>query len=168
MRAGQCAAVLRRAASADFARVRSLHRSLQGSLTVWAQRSQGSQGSQGSDSSRGSLRTLQRDIDALLRRPEVDRGTWGIVVRIWRLRELFYSMNGRKLFVPASNMKILTLAAAAERLGWDYSFETRLVGAGAIDADGLDGDLVVVGSGDPTIDDWDGAATRLFQDWAER
>jgi len=110
---------------------------------------------------------LQREIDALIAAPEVDRGTWGIVVRNLA-GDHIYSVNPRKLFVPASNMKLLTLAAAAERLGWDYSFETRLVGTGEIEANVLDGDLVVVGSGDPSVDNWDGAATRLFQQWAER
>ena len=122
---------------------------------------------QGSLGSQGSLSALQRDIDALLSLPAIERGTWGIVVKA-ATGEALYSMNGGKLFVPASNMKILTLAAAAERLGWDFSFDTRLVGTGAIDAGGLEGDLVVVGSGDPTVDDWDGAATQLFRDWADR
>ena len=31
--------------------------------------------------------------------------------------------------MPASNMKIVTLAAAAERLGWDYTYETQLLAA---------------------------------------
>ena len=75
-----------------------------------------------------------------------------------------YSLNAGKLMMPASAMKIVTLAAAAERLGWDYRYETRLVALGPIDAATaiLRGDLLVVGSGDPSIDDWDGAATRLF------
>lgn len=63
-------------------------------------------------------------------------------------------------------MKTLTLAAAAERLGWDFSFETRVVAAGSIDERFLNGDLVVVGHGDPSFDNWDGAATRLFAAWA--
>ncbi len=157
------AGIVKRAALLTFV----LFTPLCSSLSLGAQRSQGSPGLQRSDGSRGPFRTLQREIDALLGAPEIDRGTWGVVVRSAASRELLYSMNGGKLFVPASNMKILTLAAAADRLGWDYTFETRLVGAGAIDAGGLEGDLVVVGSGDPTIDDWDGAATRLFQSWAE-
>ena len=70
--------------------------------------------------------------------------------------------------MPASNMKIVTLAVAAERLGWDFSYETRLLAAGPIAGGVLDGDLVVVGTGDPSIDDWDGAAAKLFRAWAEQ
>jgi D-alanyl-D-alanine carboxypeptidase/D-alanyl-D-alanine-endopeptidase (penicillin-binding protein 4) len=70
--------------------------------------------------------------------------------------------------MPASVMKIVTLATAATRLGWDYSFETQVMGVGAINLGFLDGDLLVVGSGDPSLDDWDGQATRVFQEWAEQ
>ena len=56
------------------------------------------------------------------------------------------------MMVPASNQKLLTVAAAARRLGWDFRYTTRVLATGAVKADGtLDGDLVVVGSGDPTI-----------------
>ena len=47
-----------------------------------------------------------------------------------------------RLQVPASNQKLLTTAVAAERLGWDYRYTTRLYGTGPISADGrLEGDL---------------------------
>jgi D-alanyl-D-alanine carboxypeptidase/D-alanyl-D-alanine-endopeptidase (penicillin-binding protein 4) len=114
-----------------------------------------------------ALASLAHDIGALVTTAPADRGTWGIVIKT-TAGETVYALNERKLFVPASNMKVLTLAAAAERLGWDFTFDTRLVAAGPIGARGLDGDLVVVGSGDPTIDNWDGAATTLFRDWADR
>jgi D-alanyl-D-alanine carboxypeptidase/D-alanyl-D-alanine-endopeptidase (penicillin-binding protein 4) len=65
-------------------------------------------------------------------------------------------------------MKIVTLAAAAAYLGWDYAYETRLLAGGPIEAGALNGDLLVVGSGDPAIDDWDGRAAALFRTWAER
>lgn len=48
-------------------------------------------------------------------------------------------------------MKLVTVAAAAEAVGWDYRFETRLLAAGAIEQGALLGDLVVVGSGDPSV-----------------
>jgi len=55
--------------------------------------------------------------------------------------------------MPGSNMKILTLAAAADRLGWNYRFETRVVTTATLEDGVLHGDLIVVGSGDPSISD---------------
>ncbi len=48
-------------------------------------------------------------------------------------------------------MKIVTLAAAAELLGWDHQFETKVVSTAPIDDGVLRGDLVVIGGGDPSI-----------------
>ncbi len=114
-----------------------------------------------------TLNELQRDINRLLA-PTSERTTWGVLVKSLATNDTLYALNPRKLFLPASNMKLATLAAAAERLGWAYSYETRLIGHGTLHPGFLDGDLLVVGSGDPSIDDWDGAATRLFQSWAEQ
>jgi D-alanyl-D-alanine carboxypeptidase/D-alanyl-D-alanine-endopeptidase (penicillin-binding protein 4) len=68
--------------------------------------------------------------------------------------------------MPASNMKILTLAAAIQTLGWDYRFKTTLETAGTIDDGVLRGDLVVRGGGDPTINRRDNRATAIFDEWA--
>jgi D-alanyl-D-alanine carboxypeptidase/D-alanyl-D-alanine-endopeptidase (penicillin-binding protein 4) len=111
---------------------------------------------------------LQRDIDGLIAAPGLDHSSWGVVVRSLTNDVTLYALNARKLLMPASTMKIVTLAAAAERLRWDFSYETRLVAAGTLGAGVLHGDLVVVGTGDPSIDDWDGAASRLFQGWGEQ
>src|SRR4030095_10424419 len=81
--------------------------------------------------------------------------------------ETLYERNARRLLMPASNMKIVTRAAAAEKLGWDYTYETTLRAAGRIDGGRLDGDLIVVGSGDPSVTDGE-AAARLFDSWADR
>ena len=54
--------------------------------------------------------------------------------------------------MPASTLKVVTLAAAAERLGWDHTYETRIVADGTVDGGTLDGNLVIVGSGDPSLD----------------
>jgi D-alanyl-D-alanine carboxypeptidase/D-alanyl-D-alanine-endopeptidase (penicillin-binding protein 4) len=111
--------------------------------------------------------SLKHKLDGLLDTSELARTTWGVEIRSLATGERVYSLNADKLLLPGSNMKIVTLAVAAARLGWDYSYRTSLLAAGPI-ADGvLDGDLVVVGHGDPTIDDWDGAASALFASWAE-
>ena len=53
--------------------------------------------------------------------------------------------------VTASNMKLITSAVALQSLGPDYRFTTRLVATGPIENGVLDGDLVLVGSGDPSF-----------------
>lgn len=115
-----------------------------------------------------SIQRLQQHLNAFARLHDLRRGTWGIVVRSLDRQETVYTLNADTLLMPASAMKVVTLATAATRLGWTYSYETRLLGIGAVDSGILGGDLLVVGSGDPSIDDWDGAATRLFQTWAAR
>ena len=117
--------------------------------------------------SSSALRHLQREIEAVLAAPELRRSTWGIQVRSLARHDVLFDHHAHRLLLPASNTKIITIAAAAERLGWDFSFPTELAVLGPVDGGILYGDLVVVGSGDPTIDDWDGRATSLFQSWAQ-
>jgi serine-type D-Ala-D-Ala carboxypeptidase/endopeptidase (penicillin-binding protein 4) len=80
---------------------------------------------------------------------------------------VLYARNSEKLVVPASNMKLLTMSVAAEKLGWDFRFETRLEAAGTIAGGTLAGDLIVVGGGDPSIDSQNFGASPLFDEWAE-
>src|SRR4051812_31455491 len=62
------------------------------------------------------LAQLKKDIDAILSARGVSRATWGIAVKSLGNRTI-YSSGADKLLLPASNMKVITLAAAAERLG---------------------------------------------------
>ena len=109
---------------------------------------------------------LQHDIDAILGSPLLERGSWGVLVKPVDRDETWYSVNASKLMTPASSLKVVTLAAAAEKLGWDFRYETKIFPGGPISGGVLHGDLIVAGAGDPSIDDWDGAATALFADWA--
>ncbi len=79
---------------------------------------------------------------------------------------VLYALNARKLMMPASNMKIVTLAAAAEALGWDYRFKTTLETDAEIEGGALKGNLIVRGSGDPTINSRENRARALFDEWA--
>jgi D-alanyl-D-alanine carboxypeptidase/D-alanyl-D-alanine-endopeptidase (penicillin-binding protein 4) len=109
---------------------------------------------------------LKRDLDRILSEPALEHSYWGVQVASLKTGETLYALNARKLMMPASNMKVVTLAAAAERLGWDFRYETRLFAAGPIDGGTLQGDLVVVGSGDPSVTALE--AETLFADWAVR
>lgn len=68
--------------------------------------------------------------------------------------------------MPASNMKIVTLATAATMLGWDHRFTTTLETTGTIQGGVLDGDLFVRSNGDPTINSRDGRAAAVLFEWA--
>src|SRR5580704_13188143 len=115
---------------------------------------------------RAALADLQRDLDRTLSAPSGEHGYWGVLVKSLKTDETLYSLNAHKLMMPASAMKIVTLAAAAARLGWDYTYETRLVASGPIDSGTLDGDLVVIGSGDPSLTQ--DVASTLFSSWADQ
>jgi len=109
---------------------------------------------------------LTADLDQIFSAPALARALVG--VRIESLQgSLLYEKNGAKLVVPASNMKLLTLAVAAKRMGWDYRFETRLEAAGPIEAGVLRGDLVVTGTGDPSIVASAPGPAALFEEWAD-
>jgi len=113
-----------------------------------------------------ALPRLQSELSAVLDTPELKRVSWGIEIRSLDRNEVLFTRDSQKLLLPASNEKVITLATAAERLGWDYTFTTELSASGPVDGGVLSGDLVVTGSGDPSLDDWDGKATALFGEWA--
>lgn len=120
-----------------------------------------------------AVQQLQHDIDGILAAPALEHSVWGVLVKSLAGAgnpghdETLYSLHARTLLMPASNMKIVTLAATAERLGWDYHYETRLLASAPIQGGVLHGDLVVVGSGDPSIGGRDGAPAHVFDAWAE-
>lgn len=73
--------------------------------------------------------------------------------------------QARAPLVPASNLKVLTVAANATLLGPDAHFETRFDAAGAVRGGALEGDLVVRAGGDPLYDvDAGGSIERWLDD----
>ena len=77
--------------------------------------------------------------------------------------EVIDELNAGRLFVPASVLKVVTVAAALEHLGPDYRWRTRLTTNGAVAGSLLDGDLVVEPGADPTWGEFfdNGAAEPL-------
>ena len=79
------------------------------------------------------------------------------------------SRNPEQLVAPASNMKLFTTAAALDLLGSKFEYTTTLNMRGTVDAQGdLQGELKIVGRGDPTIGGrfHDGHSTAVFDEWA--
>ena len=97
------------------------------------------------------LDRLKQDLSDATRLPGVQHGTWGVVVRSLDRSETLYELNPRTLLVPASVAKLVSVATAAEAVGWDYRYETTLRATGPIVDGVVAGDLLIVGSGDPSI-----------------
>lgn len=115
-----------------------------------------------------AVRQLQEDLGRLLETPVLARGHVGVSVASLTRGDVLFRFNQDRLLMPASNMKLVTLAVVAERLGWDFTFETTLHPMGPVTDGVLQGDLVVVGSGDPSFSTRDEAATRgTFEAWAD-
>ena len=111
---------------------------------------------------------LRQDLRSLFAVDSVDHAQWAVNVTSLRTGELLYRENARKFMVPASNQKLLITAAAAERLGWDFRFTTRILSTASVDPQGtLNGDLIIVGDGDPTINPRHPERWQIFDRWAE-
>ncbi|MCA1583622.1 MAG: D-alanyl-D-alanine carboxypeptidase/D-alanyl-D-alanine-endopeptidase [Acidobacteria bacterium] len=115
-----------------------------------------------------STARLSRALATLFDDERFEHAAWAVDVRSLTTGETLFTRHAQALMVPASNQKLLSAAVAAEHLGWDYRFTTRLLATGSIDAHGtLNGDLVVVGDGDPSINPRHPERWRVFDDWAQ-
>jgi len=95
---------------------------------------------------------LEAQIEAIIQQPQMASAHWGIDVLDMQTGKVIYSLNPDHLFLPASNVKLLTTAAALAVAGPDYRFHTTVETTGKLDSDGrLLGDLVIVGRGDGNI-----------------
>jgi D-alanyl-D-alanine carboxypeptidase/D-alanyl-D-alanine-endopeptidase (penicillin-binding protein 4) len=67
--------------------------------------------------------------------------------------DTLYTRNAGKLFMPASNQKLLTSLVSLAQLGPDFRFRTTFATRGTVRDSVLDGDLIIIGRGDPTLSD---------------
>lgn len=113
--------------------------------------------------------SIAQEIDDILHDASTAPAFWGAYVRDLETGQTLYEHNGQNSFIPASNQKLFTVATALDALGSDHRYETPLYFDGEIDGAVMRGDLLIVGSGDPTF------GTREIRDhedalevWAQR
>ncbi|WP_293254179.1 MULTISPECIES: D-alanyl-D-alanine carboxypeptidase/D-alanyl-D-alanine-endopeptidase [unclassified Microcoleus] len=87
---------------------------------------------------------LGAKVDAIANRAEFSRSRWGILIQPLSSTATLYSRDSTKYFIPASNVKLLTTAAALQKLGADFRIKTSVYS-------GANGSLYVAGRGDPSI-----------------
>jgi serine-type D-Ala-D-Ala carboxypeptidase/endopeptidase (penicillin-binding protein 4) len=95
---------------------------------------------------------LAKDIATVIAQPPLDHAHWGIDVVDLDTGKTLYAQDPEQLFLPASNTKLFTTAAALAIAGPEYRFRTTVEAEGRIDGHGrLLGDLAIIGRGDPNI-----------------
>ncbi len=110
---------------------------------------------------------LGERLRQLLDEPPFDRALWGVAIADPTGRIVF-ERNGDRLFVPASNTKIVVSVVAAALLPRDYRFRTSVYAAGAVTDSTLRGDLVLYGRGDPTLSDrFNATKLAVFEELAD-
>lgn len=112
---------------------------------------------------------LALTLDEKFNDPQFENAHWGVLIKSLKTGEVIYSRNEKKMFMPASNMKLFTSSSAMMALGPDYRYVTTLVTKGEIKDSILRGDVIIVGSGDPTISGRynEGKVTETFEQWAD-
>src|SRR3974377_895987 len=99
-----------------------------------------------------TLAELRQRLALQIGQPRYDAALWGVKIVSLDTGITVFEQNPRKLFTPASNSKLYTVALALDRLGADYRIKTSLYAKAKPNRAGtLKGDLIVYGRGDPTI-----------------
>ncbi|MEX2283342.1 MAG: D-alanyl-D-alanine carboxypeptidase/D-alanyl-D-alanine-endopeptidase [Gemmatimonadota bacterium] len=111
----------------------------------------------------GAVASLRADLAQLIRSP----GSWSVTVVSLDRGDTLFSHSPDLLLAPASNMKLFTSAAALYYLGPHYRYNTFLLADGVIENGILKGDLIIYGTGDPTISDRFGQKMAVWNAFAD-
>ena len=99
-----------------------------------------------------TLTSLQTKIRGRMLSANVARGRVGIKILSLNSGKVIFENDPEKYFTPASNMKNFTVAAALERLGPNFRFETKAFASALPDGTGtINGDLRIFGGGDVSV-----------------
>ncbi|MFH1197663.1 MAG: D-alanyl-D-alanine carboxypeptidase/D-alanyl-D-alanine-endopeptidase [bacterium] len=115
------------------------------------------------------LPDLRNQLDDTFNDPNFSNAFWGVYIKSLKTGEVIYKRNSDKLFVPASDVKLFTSAAALLLLGSNYTYKTLVFTDGNVVKDTLFGNIIIRGSGDPTLSlKYPPQKSRdIFEAWAD-
>lgn len=105
-------------------------------------------------------------IQLLIENSLAKNAFWSVQVRD-SSGEIIEDLNSDNLVRPASVFKLISSGAFLDNLGPDYTFETSLYGRGYQEGERWRGDLIIVGTGDPSINGefYNDDPFFLFEKW---
>lgn len=115
------------------------------------------------------LNELRNQLDDTFSDPNFNNAIWGVFIKSLKTGDVIYKKNQDKLFIPASLMKLFTSASSLLLLGSDFEYQTDIYTDGTIENGILKGDLIIRGSGDPTISGrfTEKESKEIFSNWAD-
>lgn len=97
--------------------------------------------------------SISSQIDTLIQSDPLKHAFVGIEIESLKDGKVIYSHNADSLFMPASNMKLVTSSATLDTLGPDCRFKTEILSNGSVKEDGkLAANLILKGYGDPVME----------------
>lgn len=96
-------------------------------------------------------KSIKAAVERLLSEPAMRYAQLGFHVEEAGTGKILFSHDGRVGLVPASSQKVVTAATALDLLGKDFRFQTIFAHAGVPKSGVVEGPLVVIGGGDPTL-----------------
>jgi D-alanyl-D-alanine carboxypeptidase/D-alanyl-D-alanine-endopeptidase (penicillin-binding protein 4) len=115
-----------------------------------------------------SLLYAANPLDAFVKSPLLENANVSLLVKDLNTGVVLSQYRSKNLTIPASTMKLVTTSTALELFGPEFRFETKLKIHGNITKDSvLNGDLYVVGGGDPTLGSEKLGEKDFFLSWIE-
>jgi D-alanyl-D-alanine carboxypeptidase/D-alanyl-D-alanine-endopeptidase (penicillin-binding protein 4) len=114
-----------------------------------------------------STALLRTDLERLIEGTPWRTDAWSVMVVSLDRGDTLFSHAGDAALAPASNVKLFTSAAALYFLGPEFRYNTFLLATGPVRDSVLEGDVVVYGTGDPTIAGRFGLATAVWDAFAD-
>ncbi len=113
---------------------------------------------------------IERAVTNLLADQQMKHAIMGLYVVNTSTNKVVFELNSEVGLAPASTQKIITAATALELLGTTYQYKTRLGYCGAVVGDSLNGDVVIMPSGDPSFGSSRYSATKadMLQRWTTK
>lgn len=95
---------------------------------------------------------IEQSFNSFANQQSLKNGITTLIVTDTETKQTVFEKNSRIGLPTASTLKVITSITALDLLGTDYTFKTNLYYTGEIDSLGtLHGDIVIKGSGDPTL-----------------
>jgi D-alanyl-D-alanine carboxypeptidase/D-alanyl-D-alanine-endopeptidase (penicillin-binding protein 4) len=115
------------------------------------------------DTAAAGTASLTTDLNKILSDPRLAHSNAGVEVTSLRSGQALYSHDADHNFNPASNLKLLTSAAAFHILGAGYRFHTGVASTARVTGGVLNGNLYLEGGGDASMlaSDYDNLAAAV-------